>query len=284
MALTPTQSGLATLAKQMPVRNQAIADQQRAARMLQLQQAVAQLPTTAAPTQQQASQMASSMAAQAEAEKVDRAAKAIEETAQLAKLSQQEKALETSQQLATSQKELQQEQLNQAQRLSSLDDSAKRELFDSELQFKKDAANQTLFSERQLADYKRASARKEDDFKTWSQRSQQLHARNLQMLETINNRLEEALSQDYRVGAQKLDQQTRTAIAEMKRDNDMRIAKAKANAANKAAMWGALGQAAMVAGAAVTATGVGAPVGVPLMVAGAGASYYGASEAGKERV
>lgn len=282
MAETMTQRGLAGLASQMPVRNKAIADQQRAARMLQLQQAVSQLPTTAAPTQEQAAGMGAAMAAQAGQEQVARAQQSVQQAGQLAKLGQAETELANQQTLGAMTSAAQQEQLDQTQRLASLDDAAKREMFDSELQFKKDQADRTLFTERQLADYVRSNAQKDEDFKNWAQRANQIHTRNLQVLETINARLDEAIQQEYRAGKQKADQATLKELGEMRRENDMRIAKAKARAANTAAMWGAVGSVAMMGGTALVATGVGAPVGAGLIAAGGLASYYGAQQSAKE--
>lgn len=283
MAETLTQRGLAGLAGQMPVRNKAIADQQRAARMLQLQQAVAGLPTGAAPTAQQAAGMGAAVAQQAGAEQVARAQQATKQSAQIGQLGLQEQQLAGQQQITAAQQAGQQESLDQASRLAALDASAKKELFDNQLQFRKDQADRTLFTERQLADYKRMTAGQEEDFKNWSQRSRQLHDRNIQVLATVNARLEEALQQQYAVGKQQQNQALIKELAELKRDNDRRLVEAKAKAANTAAMWGAIGGAAMMAGGvALTATGVGAPVGIGLMAAGAGASYYGQQEAAKE--
>ena len=282
MAETATQAGLAGLASQMPVRNKAIADQQRAARMLQLQQAVSQLAPQQAPTAAQAAGMGATIAMQSGAEQVQRAQQTTQQAAQLGKLGQQETALTNLQTTGALQQQAQQESLDQATRLASLDDAAKREMFDSQLQFKKDQADNTLFSERQLADYKRLSAQGDEDLKNWAQRSNQLHARNVQVLQAISDRLNEALTSDYLKGRQKLDQQTKLELAQMKRDNDIRLAKARADAANTGAMWGALGGAATMAGGALIATGVGAPVGIGLMAAGAGASYYGSQEAAKK--
>ena len=282
MAETATQAGLAGLASQMPVRNKAVADQQRAARMLQLQQAVSQLAPQQAPTAAQAAGMGATIAMQSGAEQVQRAQQTTQQAAQLGKLGQQETALTNLQTTGALQQQAQQESLDQATRLASLDDAAKREMFDSKLQFKKDQADNTLFSERQLADYKRLSAQGDEDLKNWAQRSNQLHARNVQVLQAISDRLNEALTSDYLKGRQKLDQQTKLELAQMKRDNDIRLAKARADAANTGAMWGALGGAATMAGGALIATGVGAPVGIGLMAAGAGASYYGSQEAAKK--
>jgi succinate dehydrogenase flavin-adding protein (antitoxin of CptAB toxin-antitoxin module) len=282
MAETATQAGLAGLASQMPVRNKAIADQQRAARMLQLQQAVSQLGPQQAPTAAQAAGMGAAVAQQAGAEQINRAKDLVQQSAQLGKLGQQETALTNLQTTGALQQQAQQESLDQATRLASLDDAAKREMFDSQLQFKKDQADNTLFSERQLADYKRLSAQGDEDLKNWAQRSNQLHARNVQVLQAISDRLNEALTSDYLKGRQKLDQQSKLELAQMKRDNDIRLAKARADAANTGAMWGALGGAATMAGGALIATGIGAPVGIGLMAAGAGASYYGSQEAAKK--
>jgi len=282
MAETATQAGLAGLASQMPVRNKAVADQQRAARMLQLQQAVSQLAPQQAPTAAQAAGMGATIAMQSGAEQVQRAQQTTQQAAQLGKLGQQETALTNLQTTGALQQQAQQESLDQATRLASLDDAAKREMFDSQLQFKKDQADNTLFSERQLADYKRLSAQGDEDLKNWAQRSNQLHARNVQVLQAISDRLNEALTSDYLKGRQKLDQQTKLELAQMKRDNDIRLAKARADAANTGAMWGALGGAATMAGGALIATGVGAPIGIGLMAAGAGASYYGSQEAAKK--
>ena len=282
MAETATQAGLAGLASQMPVRNKAVADQQRAARMLQLQQAVSQLAPQQAPTATQAAGMGASIAQQAGTEQVNRAKDLVQQSAQLGKLGQQETALTNLQTTGALQQQAQQESFDQASRLACLDDAAKREMFDSQLQFKKDQADNTLFSERQLADYKRLSAQGDEDLKNWAQRSNQLHARNVQVLQAISDRLNEALTSDYLKGRQKLDQQSKLELAQMKRDNDIRLAKARADAANTSAMWGALGGAATLAGGALIATGVGAPVGIGLMAAGAGASYYGSQEAAKK--
>lgn len=283
MAETLTQSGLAAMAGQMPIRNKEIAEQQKAARLLQLQQAVSQMGPSQAPTAQQAQQMGASMAGQAAAEKVGRAQEMIQTSAQLGKMGQRETQLAAQRELGALQSQAQQEQLNQTARLAALDDSAKREMFDAELQFKKDAANNTLFSERQLADYQRLKASRSQDFQNWAQRAEQLHARNVATLEVINARISEALQQEYRVGRQKMDQETARQLGEMKRDAEAKLAKAKAKAANTATMWGALGSVLTVAGgAALTATGAGASVGVPLMAAGLGASIFGSQQAAKE--
>jgi hypothetical protein len=282
MAETLTQSGLATMAGQMPIRNREIAEQQKAARLLQLQQAVSQMGPQQMGTPQQAQQMGASMAGQAAAEKVGRAQEMIQTSSQLGKMGQRETQLAAQKELGALQSQAQQEQLNQTARLAALDDSAKREMFDAELQFKKDQANNTLFSERQLADYQRLKASRSQDFQNWAQRAEQLHARNVATLEMINARINEALQQEYRTGKQKLDQETTRQLGEMKRDVEMRLAKARAKAANTAASWGAVGSVLTAAGTAAMFVPGGQLIGAGMMAAGTSATMYGSQQAAKE--
>jgi len=284
VAETQTQRGLAGLAAQMPVRNKVVADQQRAARALQLQQAVASMTPQQTATPQQAAQMGAAIAGEAGKQQVAQAGQMVESAGQMAKLGQQEAALVGGEKIAGMQQAAQKESLGQAERLAALDNAAKREVFDSQLQFKKDAADQTQFTQRQLIDYARLNAKSDEEFKTWSQRTQQASQRNIQILQTINSRLEETLRSGYVKGKQKLDQESRLELTRLKRENDQAIARARANGANTAMMWGAAGSLLTIAGgAALTATGFGAAVGVPLMVAGAGATAYGAQEGARQQ-
>lgn len=283
MAETQTQRGLAGLAAQMPVRNKVVSDQQRAARALQLQQAVAGMTPQQAATPAQAAQMGAAIAGEAGKQQVSQASQMVESAGQMAKLGQQETALVGAEKLAGAQQAAQKESLGQAERLAALDNAAKREVFDAQLQFKKDSADQTQFTQRQLLDYARLNAKSDEEFKTWSQKAQQASRRNIQVLETINNRLEEALRSGYAGSKQKLDQQSRLEIARLKRENDAAIARARANGANTAMMWQAGGALASTVGAGLILTGVGAPVGAGLMVAGTAASAYGSQEGARQQ-
>lgn len=237
MADTLTQAGLAGLASQMPVRNKTIADQQRAGRLLQLQQAVSQMTPQQAPTAQQASGLGAQMAATAGAQQVQRAQETMQQAGQLAKLGQAETEQAASQRIAALTAGAQKEQLDQATRLAALDDRVKREVFDNELQFKKDQADATVFSERQLADYKLINAQRDQDYANWAQKAKQTHDRNIATLQAISDRLGEVIKNDYYVGKQKLDQKSALEIAQLKRDNDRRLARAQAKAANTAILW-----------------------------------------------
>lgn len=265
MAQTLTQGGLSALAGQMPQRNQEIAEQQRAARTLQLQQAISKLRPGQAPTTAQAAGMGASLAAQAGQEEVSRAGQAIETAGQMAKLGQQETALAGAQRLGAMQEAARQEQLSQVDRLAKLDANAKRELFDKELSFRKDAANQTFFTERQLADYQKQAAASDEAFKNWANTSQNMHKRNIAALEAVYNKLAEVVENDYRIGKQQLDQASRKELLQMKIDAERRLNKARNDAANTTAMWQSGG--AILGG--VAGAVIGAPAGPMGIAAGA---------------
>lgn len=283
MAETPTQAGLAGLASQMPVRNKLVADQQRAGRLLQLQQAVSQMTPQQAPTAQQASGLGAQMAATAGAQQVQRAQETMQQVGQLAKLGQAETEQAASQRIAALTAGAQKEQMDQAARLAALDDKVKREVFDNELQFKKDQANATMFSERQLADYKLVNAQRDQDYANWAQKAKQTHDRSIAVLQTISARLEEVIRNDFKIGEQKLDQKSALEIAQLKRDNDRRLARAKARAQNTAVMWGAGGAVLTAAGTAAMFVPGGQVAGAGLIATGAAVSAYGAQQSAKEQ-
>ena len=254
MAQTVTQGGLAAMAGQMPVRNQELADQQRAARTLQLQQAISKLTPQQAPTAQQAAGMGATLAAQTGQEQVGRAQQLVETTGQVARLGQQETALAGQQKLGAMQEAGRQEQLSQIDRLAKLDANAKRELFDKELQFRKDAANQTFFTERQLADYKKQSAVSDEQYRNYANQAQNYHRRNIASLEAVYNKLAEIEKNNFQIGEQKLDQAARKEILALKADAERRVREAQRKAANNTQMWSA-GMGIVGAGAGFVATG-----------------------------
>ena len=283
MAETATQSGLAALASNMPVRNKAIADQQKAARMLQLQQTVAAMTPQQAPTTAQAAQLGATMAASAGQQQVEQAKQQVQQAGQLASLGQQEAQLAGAQRLGALTEGARKESLDQTQRLANLDQRAKQELFDRQLQFSKDEADRTSFTERQLIDWAARNAQKNEDFANWKQKSDQIHARNMEIMKVTEARLMQALEQGYLDKKQKLDQAGRMEVEKLLQNHRRQMAEAKARAANTAMAWGAAGSLLTIAGgAALTATGAGAAVGVPLMVAGAAATGYGQQEGARQ--
>jgi len=285
MAQTAKQSGLATLAGQMPVRNQELADQQRAARALQLQQTVARMTPQQAPTAQQAAGMGAALAQQAGQEQVGRATQQLETAGQVAKLGQQETAIAGQQKLGALQEGARQQELSQVDRLAKLDAAAKTELFDKELQFRKDAANQTFFTERQLADYKRQSAASDEQLRNWSNQAQNYHKRNITTLETMYKKLSEIEENNYRIGKQQLDQAARKELAQLRADTEKRLRDAKNKAAKTAQMWQAGGTiVGAVVGSIIPGAGTVAGAALGASIGGAVGGMAGAQQAGQEEI
>ena len=285
MAETATQSGLAAMVGQMPARNQTIADQQRAARMLQLQQAVSRMAPTAAPAAGQAAQLGATAAATAGEQAVQQAASTLDTAGQAAKLGLQSQALAGQQKLGAAQEMAQKEQLGQVERLAAIDANAKKELFDKELQFRKDANNQTFFSERQLADYKRQAATSDEQFKNWANTAQNYHKRNIASLEAVYNKLAEVEKNNFRVGEQKLDQAAKEELIRLKLDTERRIADAKRKAANTAATWTALGTVGgAIIGSVIPGAGTVARATLGASIGGGLGGLVGAQQAGQQEI
>lgn len=279
---TATQSGLAAMAGQMPERNKLIAQQQKAARALQLQQAVAGMPApSAAPTTRaQVAQLGGQMTQAAGEQQVAQAKQTMQRAEQLAKLGMGEAQLEGTRTLGVMQEAARKEELDQIQRLAQVDQKAKQDLFDAQLQFRTDASGQKLFTERQLADYAALSANKDEAFANYKQKAVQYSERNIKMLEAMGRKMEQALKSGYLDDKTKLDQKAKLEIQRLIDDNKRRIAKAEAKGAQTAQTYGAVGQAMQVVGMGVTF--VNPVVGGALMVGGTAVSEYGKAEGAKE--
>lgn len=281
---TATQSGLAAMAGQMPERNKLIAQQQKAARALQLQQAVAGMPApsaAAAPTTRaQVAQMGGQMAQAAGEQQVSQAKQMMQSAEQIAKLGMGEAQLQGAKELGTMRAAGQKEEVDQLQRLANIDQNAKQELFDAQMQFRTDAAGQRLFTERQLADYAALSANREEAFNNYKQKSIQYSKRNIEMLQAMGRKMEQALKSGYLDDKTRLDQKAKLEIQRLIDDNNRRIAKAQAKGAQTAQTYGAIGQAMQVAGMVVTY--FNPVIGGALVLGGTATAEYGKAEGAKE--
>lgn len=280
---TQQQKGLATLMGQMPERNKLVAQQQKAARALQLQQAIAGMPPPAAQpvTTAQVAQLGGQMAQAAGEQQQSQAKQMMQSAEQVAKLGMGEAQLQGAKTLGVMQEAQRKEELGQLERLANIDRKAKQELFDAQLDFRTDAAGQRLFTERQLADYAMLSANREEAFRNYAQKAEQYSKRNIKTLEAVGRKMEQALRSGYLDEKTKLDQQSKLELQRLIDDNRKRLAKAQAKGANTTMMIGALGTAMQIGGTAAMATGF-VPVGVGLMAAGAATQEYGKVEGQRE--
>lgn len=271
---TPRMTALQNLQNQLPAASQKIASGIQAARDIQLQQAVARAPTGAA-IAPAAQQTAAAATAQTGAQQVDAAKQMVQQAGQLGQLKLGEQQMAAQQKVAQQQQAARQQEITNAERLGRLDLAAKKELYDSEIQFKKDETGRTLFNERQLADYALRNARSEEEYKKYAQDAQILAKRDLQATETAFNLIMEDLKQRWSIAEQRQDQAAKEEIARIEREARLAMEKKRAKAASKAAMWQAGGQLATVAITAgvIAATGgtaaFAAPWAVPALTAAA---------------
>lgn len=253
---TPRMQALQKLQSQLPVANQRVAQGIQTARDLQLQQAVAKAPTGAAiaPAAQQTAAAATAQTGQQQAEA---AQQMIRQAGQVGQLQLGEQQLAAQQKIAQQQQAARQQEIDSAERLGRLDLAAKQELYDKELEFKKDEAGRTLFNERQLADYAIRNARSEEEYKKYAQDAQLLAKRDLEATEIAFSLVMEDLKQRWSLAEQQRDQAAKEEIARIEAEARAAMERKRARAANSAAMWQAGGQILTVAATAAVIAGTG---------------------------
>lgn len=189
---TVQQSRLKNIAAQMPFANQQLAAQQKAARDLQLLQAVQKAPTPSyvIPTAQQTG---AAVAQQAGQEQIQRIQNAAQAQGQIAQMGQQLQAIQSQKEMAGLQAGFKEQQMSDAQRLANISEEAKQEMFDSRLSFQKDEMGRQFLNQRQLADYAALQAKNEQDWQNYVQRSEQLAARKELVLKAAQQKLVQQL-------------------------------------------------------------------------------------------
>jgi len=265
--MNPRIGQLNKLATAIPMANQQIASGMQQARETQLQAAIGGL------TPEQAAQprLAQAVGAQQAAAAAQIQTQAQQKT--------QQQAITAGQQAITNEKiKKQQELFTRSQALSQkgrylenelarISQSAKDKLLDQQLSFKRDELGRTVWNERQLADYKIATAKDDEDFRNYQQEVTNLSERRMKMLLVAQKKLEQILEQGYLSTNQKLDQASRLKIAENLAELKRKQAREAARQANTMAMWSGggaiLGAAAgaLVPGGGAIGAAVGAQIG-----------------------
>jgi hypothetical protein len=206
------------LAGQMPVANEQLASQQRAARDIQMQQMVG----AAAPTQatqkvaQQAGTQMAQMEGQQETERVQQMSGAQQ---QLAQLGANLKQIEDQKKVTDLQTGLQNQQISNEQRLSEMDLSAKQEMFDSRMKFAEDELGRKFSNERQLADWKRMTARSQEELKDYEQKMGQLSQKSQYMSKVALEKVTEEMQISNSMIQQLETQANNVALSEAERTN-----------------------------------------------------------------
>jgi hypothetical protein len=273
---------LKALSQQLPVANQQIAQQQQAARTIQMQQQLGQAGAGAGVRQAQA--VGAQQVGQAGQQAVQNAQQAAAQQGQVAKLGASEQASQTSQVLAAKQLSLQDESRKLDRQVAQLGEDKKNELFDNRLKFNYDKAGQSYMNERQLSDWARLSARNEEEYKTYAQQMDQIATKELEILRVAHAKLSQSLEGAYAGRTQEMDQATNKRIVQAKADLEREIREKQAKSAARAAQWQAGGTiVGAVAGGVIGSVvpGAGTAVGVAAggAVGGGVGSMVGASQA-----
>jgi hypothetical protein len=151
--------------------------------------------------------------------------------------------------------------LKQREDLSKLGRDIKDELFDKNLAFEKDEVGRKFSNERQLADYAVSRAKSDIDLQKSMAAMQRAAKFEIIMLEAAQKKIVQELEQQSANATREMGQEDRIKLAQYKSSIEKRIARKKAEAANRAMIFQGVG---MVVGAGI-AIGMGAPSAAPAM-------------------
>lgn len=261
-------AALDSVINNMPVANQRRQQQQQAATDLQLQQAVKSVPPAQA-TPAVAQTLGAGAAQTAGQQMIETAKQNLAVNQQAGGMALQQKQADLQQNLQALKRGQDTTQLTDEQQFANISEDAKREMFDSRMQFSKDEMGRTFMNERQLADYAILHAHDEQQIKDYAQAAEQLHDRKMQTMEAAQQKITQELEFQNSLSNQKQDHALKLKLEQAKLDLEQKIAKEKADRANRA---GTFSTVAGVAGAVA-----GAYFGGP---AGAAAGYQAGSAVG----
>lgn len=261
---TTRMRALQNVAAALPVANQRVAAGQKAAQDIQLQKAVAAAPVTA-PIAQTAQATGAAAAEQTGQQMIQQAGQTAQQTQQIGQMGLVDQAQANQTQIAGLAAGAKQQEMDNLQRFSALNEQAKQELYDKQMQFDRDELGRTKFNEIQLADYTRLNAHNDQELQNYSQQAQQLSRRKLQAMESAYKLVAADLEQKQKLAEQKNDQESIRTIAQQKKDMEVKIQNERNRMANSQAAWSAGGTilGAVVGGLAGGAGGAkgGASVG-----------------------
>jgi hypothetical protein len=256
------------LAAAIPMANQQIASGMQQARETQLQQSIGQMTPEQAATPRLAQSMGAQQAAQASAIQLGAQQKTQQSAVVAGQQAIVQDKIQKQQELFTRSQALSQKNRYLENELARISQSAKDKLLDQQLSFKRDELGRTIWNERQLADYKIATAKDEEDFRNYQQEASNLSERRMKMLQMAQRKLEQVLEQGYISTNQKLDQASRLKIVETVAALKRKQARESARQSSNMAMWAGAGTVVgAVAGAMIAGPGgyaAGAAVGAQI--------------------
>lgn len=239
MAVESTRSRqLKKLQDQLPGANQRVAAGLQAGRETQLQETIRQAQPGGP---RQAQTMGGQQAAQSGQVQLQAAQQTQKDVGQVGTMAAQQQRLESQQRVGEQQRSLSKKQRELTSRLQRLDQDAKDELIDRQLQFQQDERGRQFMNERQMADWAVANAKSEEEFAAYKQQAMQMHERKMQMMQTAHAKVSQAIKQNYVIEGQQLDQEQRKRLIEEQRALEQKMREEAAKRAEKQAMWTAAG-------------------------------------------
>jgi hypothetical protein len=229
------------LAAAIPMANQQIASGMQQARETQLQQTIGQMTPEQAATPRLAQSMGAQQAAQAASIQLGAQQKTQQSAVVAGQQAIVQDKIQKQQELFTRSQALSQKNRYLENELARISQSAKDKLLDQQLSFKRDELGRTIWNERQLADYKIATAKDEEDFRNYQQEASNLSERRMKMLQMAQRKLEQVLEQGYISTNQKLDQASRLKIVETVAALKRKQARESARQSSNMGMWSGAG-------------------------------------------
>jgi hypothetical protein len=171
-------------------------------------------------------------------------------------------------------------------RLENLDSQLKQDIYDKQLKFREDEIGNTMFDERQLLDYKIATAKDDNDLLAYEQQVEQASRKKQVMLDVALKRIKQELANDLQSETTKLGNEQRVILAQKAQALQNKLKKEQNKSKNRAAMFQAGGQILGAVAGAVVGTvlfpGVGTAAGASAGAAigsGAGSMVAGGTKA-----
>lgn len=259
--LEKRQQQLGVIAQGMPRQTSATLQGMENARVLQMQNMFGQTsnPNQNPLTNTQIAQQGSVQQGQAQTARVQATQQNAKGLGQLGQMElQNQKALAQERNFGRQQQLEKQQQQNLA-KVASLNSQVKRDLFEKNMEFKKDELGRTQFNDRQLADYALLKARTEEDYANYEQEVGQASEMKMQILKQSYHVITQSMKQMFEQEMSTLDNFQREDLARAQANVQQKIKEEQAKARNRSSLW--------VAGGTVVGAVIGGVVGA---VGGAG--------------
>lgn len=283
----PTQSIFRNLAGQMPGQNKQVVTGLQEAAKSQMQAQLGGAQPLGQPMGIRQLQQAGAQAAAQQAQPIlQMQQQAQQQAKQVGGMALEEEARQNQKQLQERQFNMQREQRDMESQLKVFNEGLKQRLLDDQFQFQKDELGRTLFTERQLLDYKAATAKSNIELKQLETKMRQASQRKTQILKAAQAKIKQELANEFTKGEQELDQAQTKRLTEAKRVIDEKIRREQARARNRGSMFSAIGTLAGIAtGIAIVGTGAGAAaIAAGAMVGGSAGGGIGGVLAGTTKI